>query len=207
MILKRNTFIGRFARAIRPFPGRPCTSLLLLAVVSLFGLARTSHAQAIPTAEKAGGLDAFAAVTITNPDYAPSKNAGFTVGGSYLLRKFFWGTPAFAARYSYTTGTTVNESFFGGGGELHYHYRMLRPYATVLYGVGGLAVPSIFNYSDSGNTLLIGGGADVPVSRKFAARGEFNYSFVDITGFHNTPVGEITLSPWSINIGVVYHIK
>jgi hypothetical protein len=207
MMLKRNTLIGRFARAIRPFPGCSSTSLLLLAVVSLFGLVRTSHAQAIPTAEKGGGIDAFAAVTITTPDYAPSKDAGFTVGGSYILKRFIWGTPALAARYSYTTGTTVNESFFGGGGELRYHYRLVRPYATILYGVGGFAIPSILNYSDSGNTLLIGGGADIPVSRKFAARGEFTYSFVDITGFHNTPVGEITLTPWSINIGVVYHIK
>jgi hypothetical protein len=207
MMLKRNTFIGRFARAIRPSPRRPCTSLLLLAALSLFGLARTSHAQAIPTAEKNGGIDAFGTLTITDPDYAGSKDAGFTVGGSYLLRKFIWGTPALAARYSYTSGSTVNESFFGGGGELHYHYRMLRPYATVLYGVGGLAIPSIHNYSDSGNTLLIGGGIDVPVSRKFSARVEYTHNFVTITGYHNTPLGEITLTPWSINVGVVYHIK
>jgi hypothetical protein len=207
MTLKRNTFIGRFAHAIRPSQGCLRTSLLLLAVVSLFGLVRTSHAQAIPTAEKGGGIDAFGTFTFTNPDYAPNKNAGFTVGGSYLLRPFLWGQPALAARYSYTHGSTVNESFFGGGGELHYRYRMLRPYAMVLGGVGGLAVPAIHNYSDSGNTLLIGGGVDVPVSQKFSARGEFTYSFVDITGYHNTPVGEITLTPWSINIGVVYHIK
>jgi hypothetical protein len=207
MMLKRNTFIGRFARAIRPSPGCPCTYLMLLAALSLFGLVRTSHAQAIPTAEKAGGIDVFGAVTITDPDYAPSKDAGFTVGGSYLLRTFIWGTPALAARYSRTWGSTVNESFVGGGGELHYHYRMLRPYATVLYGVGGLGVPMIRNYYDSGNTLFIGGGVDVPVARKFAARVEYNHSFVHITGYHDTTVGEITQSPWSINIGVVYHIK
>jgi hypothetical protein len=207
MMLKRNTFIGRFARVIRPSPGRLRTSLLLLSVVSLFGLSGTAHGQATPTAEKSGGIDVFGALTITDPDYAGSKDAGFTVGGSYLLRKFIWGTPALAVRYNYTAGSTVNESFFGGGGELHYHYRMVRPYATLLYGVGGLAIPSIHNYSDSGNTLLVGGGVDVPVSRKFSARGEYTHNFVHITGYQNTTYGEITLSPWSISIGAVYHIK
>jgi hypothetical protein len=207
MMLKRNTFMGHFARASSPSSGRLRTSVLpLLLLASLFGLTHSSHAQARATAEKPGGIDVFGALNITSTDHLASTDAGVAVGGAFLLNKFFWGQPAFAGRYTYMHGSTVHESFVGGGGELHYHYRMLRPYITLLGGVGGLSVPSL-HYSDSGNTILIGAGTDFPVTHRLAARGEFTYSFTNITGYHNTPVGEINLSPWSINLGVVYRIK
>jgi hypothetical protein len=204
-MLKRNTLIGRFAHAI---PGRSHTSLLLLlAVASLFGAARSAQSQALPTAEKNGGINAFGAFTFTSPDYAPAKDAGVSVGGDYMLRSFRWGQPAFAGRYSYVDGSTVSEKFLGGGGELHYRYRSLRPYATLLYGVGSLVVPSNNQYHDSGDELLVGGGVDVPVSFRFAVRAEFTYGVIHITGYHNTSIGQIDLTPASLNIGVVYHIK
>jgi hypothetical protein len=207
MMLKRNTFMGCFARVSSPSRDRPRTStLLLIILVSLFGFARRSHAQATATAEKSGGIDAFGALNITSTDRNSNTDVGFAVGGAFLLRKFLLGQPAFAGRYTYMHGSTVHESFIGGGGELHYRFGKLMPYITLLGGVGGLSYPSV-NYSDSGNTILIGGGVDYPVTRRIAARGEFTYSFDNITGYHNTPVGEINLSPWSINLGVVYHIK
>jgi hypothetical protein len=207
MMLKRNPLFGCFASAISHFRARPRTSALLLIPALIFGLSRISLAQAIPTAEKGGGVDVFGALNISDSDLFSDKDAGFTVGGEYFLKKFFFGQPGLSARYTHFYGSTVKESFVGGGGELHYHYRMLRPYITLLGGVQGLYVPSALNYSDSGNTLLIGGGVDYPVTRKVAARAEFTYGFVNITGYHNTPIGEINLNPWSINLGVVYHIK
>jgi hypothetical protein len=211
-MLKRNTFIGCFARAISRPPGRRRASLLLFLFVVLLGFVGTSHGQATPTAEKNGGIDAVGTFTLTSPDYGVTRNtgvakdAGVTVGGDYLLRKFFWGQPAFAVRYSFVTGSNVNETFAGGGFELHYVYRMFRPYATVLGGVGSLTYRAS-GYNDSGNALLVGVGTDYPISPKFSARGEFTYGFVDITGFQNTQIGAIHLTPWNINLGVVYHIK
>ena len=207
-MLKRNTFMGCFARESSPSQDRSRTSILLLIIlVSLFGLARRSHAQATATAEKPGGIDAFGALNITSTDHLDTTDVGVAVGGAFLFNKFFWGQPGLAGRYTYMHGSTVHEYFVGGGGELHYRVGIVRPYLTLLGGVGGLSVPSFLNYSDSGNTILIGGGADVPVAHRLAARAEFTYSFDNITGYHNTPVGEINLSPWSINLGVVYRIK
>jgi hypothetical protein len=206
MILKRNTFIGCFANAISNVRTRPRASVLLLMLVSLSGLVRSSHAQARATAEKAGGLDAFGALNITGTDHTDDTDVGVAVGGAVRMRKFFFGQPAFAGRYSYMHGSTANEYFVGGGGELHYRFSMLRPYITILGGVQGLSIPSV-HYSDSGNTLLVGGGTDIPINLRFAARAEFNYAFDNITGYHNTSVGQINLNPWSINLGVVYRIK
>jgi hypothetical protein len=208
-MLKRNTFVGCFARAIRSSPGHRLTSVLLLSLASifgLFGLVATSHAQAISTADKGGQVEAFGAFTFGSSDYGPNKNEGGSVGGAFLLRKLIFGQPAIAARYVHLSGPTASETFFGGGLESHYRFGPVRPYVTALYGVGGLIRSSI-NYSDSGNTLLIGGGADIPVTPKFDVRGEVTYSSIKITGYHDTSVGAVDLNPVSVNLGIVYHIR
>ena len=205
-MLRRVTFVGCFARVVTL--GR-LTSVLLLSfavIFGLFGLTVTSHAQAVSTADKGGQIDAFGTFTFTSTDYDQAKDVGGTIGGTFLLRKLIFGQPAFSARYMRVTSSTTNASFVGGGLESHYRVGSVRPYGMVLYGVGGLAQPP-HHYSDSGNTLLIGGGVDVPINPRFAARGEFTYSFVNITGYQNTSVGEINLRPVSVNIGIVYHIK
>ena len=218
MMLKRNTFVGCFARLVRRPPGRSRASLLLLLfLLALFGFVHKSNAQALPTAEKNGVLDVFGAVSITNTDYklgvfgtsksaSAPEDAGFTAGAALGLKKFFWGQPAIEARYNYVTGAVANETFVGGGGELRYRYHLFRPYGLVLGGVGSLSVPQTC-YKDTGNTLLVGAGTDYPLSPRFAVKAEFTYSFVDITGFNNTSAGAQHLNPWSINLGVVYHIK
>ena len=215
-MLKRNTFIGCFAGAPSHSPSLPLISLLFLSLLTLFGFVGTSHAQAIPTADKTGALDAFGALNITGTDYtqgitgyahdSASIDAGVTAGASFALRKFFWGQPVIAGRYSFVHGATANETFMGGGGELRYHYQRFRPYITVLGGIGSLSVPTT-GYKDTGNALLVGGGTNYPLAPRFSARAEFNYSFVDITGFDNTQAGAKSLTPWSFNLGIVYHIK
>jgi hypothetical protein len=214
MMLKRNTFIGCFARAISRPQDRSRVSLLLLSLVALFVFVEKSHAQAIPTADKNGGIDAVGTFTFTSPDYPccnvhdypASNDAGVTVGADYLLKRFVWGQPAIAVRYSFVTGSTVNETFAGGGMELHYRYHLFMPYFTALGGVGSLSLPAT-GYKDSGNTYVVGAGTDYPLAPRFSARGEFTYSFVDITGFQGTLAGAKDMHPWSINLGVVYHIK
>jgi hypothetical protein len=206
-MLKRNTFMGCFARASSPSRGCLRTSVpLMIMLVSLVGQARMSHAQATATAEKSGGVDAFGALNITASDHAGDTDIGGTVGGALLLRRFIFGQPALAVRYSYMQGSSSHETFVGGGVELHYHLRLVRPYVTLLGGVGGLSIPSV-NYSDSGDTFVFGGGVDVPINRRFAVRGEVTYTYIDFTGYHNTSAGAFTLNPVAGNIGVVYHIK
>jgi hypothetical protein len=205
-MLKRNTSIRLFSRKTGLSMDRPQASALLLVLFSLVGAARISHAQAIPASQKSGQINVFGTYTFTSPDYGSQNNNGFTVGGNYMLRRFIFGQPGIAARYSRTTGSTVNERFGGAGLEDHFRFAFLRPYATILYGIGSLDVPAN-HYSDSGNELLIGGGADVPLSRRFAARGEFTYGFLHIAGLNGTPLGEINLTPKSVNVGIVYHIR
>lgn len=205
-MLKRNTLIGLPPRFLDLPMKRPqvLTSLLLLA--SIFGLARTSQAQALPAAEKTGRIDLFGSYTFTQPDYGRENDNGFSVGGDYALRRFIFGTPAVAGRYSRVTGPTATETFVGGGLESHYKISVVRPYVMALFGLGGVDV-SRAHYSDSGNELLLGGGADVPLTRRFSARGEFAYGFLHISGRNGTAAGAIDLNPSSVNVGVVYHLR
>jgi hypothetical protein len=205
-MLKRSTSLGSIACPFIPFRRRLQASGLLLLLVLAFGGVRTSHAQALPAADKTGQINVFGTYNLTAPDYSNQKDNGFTVGGEYLFRKLFIGQPAVAVRYSKVWGPIVNESFVGGGLESHYKIAFIRPYATVLYGVGGLDSART-SYSDSGNTLQVGGGADVPVSRRFSARAEFIYGFMHISGQNGTSQGELNLTPSTLNLGLVYHIK
>jgi hypothetical protein len=211
MMLKQNTFVGCLARAISRCLRSPLTLALLLSLASSFGLVATSYAQATATADK-GSIDVVGAFTFTSTNinaFFPHKSTqdiGGTIGGDLRLRKFSFGQLAFAARYTNVTSSSADQTFIGGGLESHYRVGPVRPYATVLYGVGGLSLPHT-PYSDSGNTVVVGGGVDVPINPKFAARGEFTYSFVNITGFNNTSVGAINISPATLNIGIVYHVR
>jgi hypothetical protein len=205
-MLKRSTSLGSIACLFIPSRLRLRASGLLLLLVSVFGGIRTSHAQAIAAADKTGQINVFGTYNLTSPDYSYQKDNGFTVGGEFLFRRLIIGQPGVAVRYSKVWGPVVNESFVGAGLESHYKIAFVRPYATVLYGVGGLNSSRI-GYSDSGNTLLVGGGADVPVSHRFSARAEFIYGFMHISGTNGTPVGELNLTPATVNLGLVYHIK
>jgi hypothetical protein len=207
-MLKRSSSPGSSAR-LQSRLRRPLqTTGLLLLLCSTFGWVRSSHAQAIATADKTGHVNVFGAYTLTFPDFSNQKDNGFTVGGDYMLRRFIFGQPAIAARYTRTTGPIMNESFAGGGLESYYKVGRVRPYATVLYGVGGLN--SNFrgsHYSDSGNELLIGGGAELPFRRRFSARAEYTYGFLHVSGRNGADFGELNLTPSNITLGVVYHIR
>jgi hypothetical protein len=207
-MLKRITPLECFACSPGPSRRRLQVSGLLLLLVSGFGLVKSSQAQAIAAAEKTGHLNAFGSYTFTSPDYDTKKDNGFSVGGDFLLRRFIFGQPAIAARYSRVTGPTVNETFVGGGLESYYRVGFVRPYVTALYGLGGLSTHINGGHtSDSGNNFLFGGGADIPISRRFSARAEYLYGFLKISGKNGGSQGQLDLNPSSLNLGIVYHIR
>ncbi len=205
-MLKRNPTTGLLACV----PGRALrclqTSVPLLSLVLALSFVRTAPAQAIPAAQRSGQIDVFGAFALTKPDYGETWDKGGMGGADLLFRQFRFGQPGIEFRYSKVTGATSNETFVGGGVESHYRIGKLAPYAALLYGVGGITVPQ-FNYSDSGNTLQIGGGADYPLTHRFSARGEFMYGFMHISGSSSNPDSGLHLTPATINIGLVYNIK
>ncbi len=201
-MLKRNTSSGLLPRLTG---SRRWTAFLLFA--STCGFAKTSQAQAIPVAERTGRIDIYGGYSLTKPDFTETNANGFFIGGTYLLKKHTFGKPGISVRYNRTTNNSVTESFVGAGLDLRYRVKRVEPFVTGLFGVGNLALKITPPYSDSGFEALIGGGADVPITRRFAVRGELNYGFLKITGKNNTPIGEVTLTPFTVNVGAVYHFR
>jgi hypothetical protein len=204
-MLQRNISIGPSQNASGLFMERPQVSVVLLLLLTFFGMAKMSRAQAIPVAEKNGGINIFGGYTFTTPDYGRQDDNGFFVSGNFVLRRFIFGQPALAARYSRVTGSTTNETFAGAGLESLYRIGPVRPYITALYGVGGVNVSSA-HYSDSGNEFLLGGGAEVPLAHRFGVRAEYTYGWLNLSGTNGTAHGAIDLNPASVNIGAVYHL-
>ncbi|WP_263409846.1 porin family protein [Terriglobus tenax] len=177
---------------------------VLAVALTLAGSSFQAKAQAIPTAQKRGDVDAFFLYGRANTDYGPVKNNVYTFGVDYMFRPIRFGQPGVNVRYSRSSGSVVDEPFFGGGLDWrfreHYH---VRPYAVADIGVGSLKVKAN-GFDDSGTSYILGGGADIPITSRFAGRVEFDYQHIKISGGAGP---DLTFTPYSINFGVVYRIK
>jgi hypothetical protein len=182
-------------------------AVAVLAVISIFAVSSfPANAQAIPAGRKRGGdLDAFFTYGRARTDFGPVRNNVYTVGGDYMFRYFGLFQPGVNIRYRASTGAAVSEPFFGAGLDVRlpvvFH---LRPYAVADMGIGSVKQkPSGVN--DSGSSYILGGGFDVPVVNRFAARAEFDYQHIRISGGGRSP--DLTFTPYSISVGVVYRIR
>lgn len=162
-------------------------------------------AQAIPTASKRGDLDAFFTYGKGKTDYGPEKNNIFAFGADYMFKPLRFGQPGVNVRYSHSSGPVVDEPFYGGGLDLRFRERYhLRPYAVADVGIGGVTFKPARALDDTGFAYLFGGGTDIPITPKIAARVEFDYQHITISGGSGP---NLTFTPYSLNVGVVYRIR
>ena len=182
-------------------------AVAVFTAISIFSISSPhSNAQAIPAGRKRGGdLDAFFTYGRARTDFGPTRNNVYTLGGDYMFRYFGLFQPGLNVRYRYSTAAVVDQPFFGAGVDVRLPVVLhLRPYAVADMGIGKVKQkPTGIN--DSGISYILGGGFDVPVVNRFAARAEFNYQHILISGGGRSP--DLTFTPYSINVGVVYRIR
>jgi len=183
-------------------------AVAVLAVISIFAVSLPySNAQAIPAGRKRGGdLDAFFTYGRARTDFGPARNNVYTLGGDYMFRYFGMFQPGVNLRYRASTGAAVSEPFFGAGLDVRLPMVLhhLRPYAVADVGIGSVKQKPV-GVDDSGMSYILGGGFDVPLVNRFAARAEFNYQHIKISGGGRSP--DLTYTPYSIGVGVVYRIR
>jgi len=170
------------------------------ALAAAFLAAPRARAQAIPTAEKANDISAFAGGSYSNPEYGTYYNTGFTFGANLVqhhLNRHL--DPSIEARFNLTSGTDVNEKTYLVGLRAQTAYHILHPYGDFLIGGGNIR----FNLSNgqtyttnNATVLSYGGGLDLDVYRQYQLK-------LDIQQQHWL-LGDQPFQPWIALVGVTY---
>ncbi len=176
------------------------------------GLASRMHAQDVPTARARMQLYGFAGVSGNFTGVGLAKNLDITAGADLEFRPFFTLYPAVEVRGSYPVdkGQVLGEKNLLGGLRLGRHVHPFSPYGDVLFGRGkmnfangGYPTPdgSFFVISDTSNVLSFGGGTDISLNGRWAAKADFQFqryeSPVTTTGYVYSKV---------FTVGLVYRI-
>jgi len=173
----------------------------LLAVALLAGLSVAARAQAIPTMQRGAEFAPFVQTTIVNPDWAQTKNIGFTAGFDYTRFIPSIVQPSLEFRATRANGHTVNESTYLGGIKLQTTIHNIHPYAVVLAGKGIITFNYFYNGGLKGDDSAVyayGGGAEFNVRRSWKVRAEYTQQHWNLD--------PNTLTPSALGFGVAYSV-
>ena len=169
----------------------------LITLLCVLGGTTTSlHAQASPTASRAGDLQVGAGFVTADSDYAVSRYKGFFGYADFDFRKHLGAEFEIHQIYS-PYGDDVHERSYELGGRYFRTYGRFSPYGKILYGRG------VFNFQENlanlAYNMLAGGvGVDYRVMRHVNARAEFEYQ-------HWLSFQGSSLAPSLISVGAAYH--
>ena len=167
-----------------------------LALALLLGGASSLHAQATPTASRAGDLQVGLGYSLAKPDYGQQSYQGFAAYADFDLRSHF----GLEAEFHQVSGPSGQQSFqrtYELGGRYLRSYGALVPYLKAMAGRGDFNYP--FGDTDLAYTLFAGGvGVDYKLSPSLRLRGE--YELQRWSGF--APSG---LNPQILTFAVAYH--
>jgi hypothetical protein len=158
-----------------------------------------SHAQAVPTASRAGSIQVGVAGTITKPDFGQTNIEQITFYGDYDI-PYNLGIEG-VIHYSVNTPSDVSENSYMAGPRYILRYKRFEGYGKALFGVGhfglqkgSFANPNTATYFE----YALGGGVDIHVKRHFNIRA-FDFEAQKWPGFATNG-----LSPLSFTFGASY---
>lgn len=161
------------------------------------------HAQAAPTAVRAGDLQIGVGYSFASPDYTEDTFRGPSIYASFDFREH-WGIEADFHQVTQPSknggGQNIYERTYEIGGRYVRHYRgFINPYAKVMVGRG------VFNFPNNTanlayNMYSLGGGIDFNVQKHINVRGDYEFQ-----KWPSFPING--LSPQVLTIGVAYHFR
>jgi hypothetical protein len=161
------------------------------------------HAQAKPTATRAGILQGGLGFTSANGDYTQKRISGFTAYGTFDFYKNF-GLEADIHDVSVITPQDIGETSYEAGLRYVYRHNRFEPYAKVLFGIasfkrqaGSYANPSSTNYAE----YSYGAGLDLRLEH------HINVRVIDfeLQTWPTFPPNNLT--PSLITVGVAYRLR
>ncbi len=154
------------------------------------------HAQALPTASRAGDAQVGAGFIIAKPDYVQDTFHGIAAYADFDFRPHLGIEAEFHHLFTPNSDQIYEETYEIGG-------RYFRTYGPLVPYVKGLVGRGRFNYQNDEanlayNMFAIGGGADLKLGDHLRVRGD--YEFQKWSSFPNGG-----LDPRLVTIGVAYH--
>jgi opacity protein-like surface antigen len=171
-----NTVAGILKRPGHYRSKRRKSRIVLSLVLFLTAIAgqRYASAQAAESADAGRALlSVGAAASSFTLQYGDRKILGFTAWvDADTIRRF--GFEGEVRRLEYHQAANVHAETYLAGVRYHFNYNRMQPYVKALGGDGHFNFP--YNFA-SGNYFVIagGGGVDYRLTRRWAARGEFEY--------------------------------
>jgi opacity protein-like surface antigen len=142
-----------------------------LAIALLLGGSSILHAQAVPTASRAGDLQVGAGFTIAKSGYEQQNFQGFTAYADFDLRSHL----GLEAEFHQVSSTTSDQSYqrtYELGGRYFRAYGPLVPYLKIMFGRGDFNYP--FGATDLAYNLFAAGiGADYKLRPSLSLRAEY----------------------------------
>jgi hypothetical protein len=171
--------------------------IIISCFACLFGFSNFAHAQASPTASRAGDLQVGAGFTWVAPDYAGGHDKGPSFYATYDFMRHV-GVEGVIHYASIIDPNDVGEDTYLIGPRFVVNKKRFAPYAKVLFGVGQLNLQfDTQPHSKSTHfAYAVGGGLDYKLTRKVNIRAiDFEYQHWSyLTG----------LTPIVLTVGAAY---
>jgi hypothetical protein len=160
--------------------------MLLGALFAAPDMGKIAEAQAVPTASQSFRLSAFAGMTGVYTDILGGHNLSFTAGADVTFRRFWGVNPSaeFRGTIPFDSGSIAGESSLLGGIKFERRHAAFHPYGDVLIGRGainwqngGYHPGDILYIRSTSMVYSMGGGVDMDVTRRWAAKFDLQYQF------------------------------
>jgi hypothetical protein len=174
--------------------------ILLSCFACTFGFSFFAHAQATPTASRAGTLQLGVGATLVVPDYVGAHDKGPTFYGTFDFTQHL-GVEADVHYASIITPDDVGEDTYLLGPRYVYNHNRFAPYAKVLFGIGQLDLEfdTVPHSKTSYFAYALGAGLDFKATRSINVRA-FDFEYQDWSYMHG-------LNPLVMTIGVAYAFR
>jgi opacity protein-like surface antigen len=167
--------------------------------IALLGICGFANAQAVATATRSVGFDAFGGVSYMKLDLGSTYKQfrpGFVVGGdlTHLIHGF---GVSIEPRFGRTTSSYDDQTYFLGDLKIDKAFGRFHPYGFAGIGYGKVAYVIGAGHDDS-IVYTVGPGLDYDVTRSWAVKADWQYQFWNVG--HETH----GFNPTGITVAAVY---
>ena len=176
--------------------------IILSCLAGFLGIATSAFGQAVPTATRAGSIQAGIGVVVTSPDYGQRDIQGLNFWGDFDFL-YHYGVEG-EIHYYVNTPTDISENTYLAGPRYILHYKKFDGYAKLVFGLGRFGTQNgSFANPQTGSYFVYapGFGADYHATRHINVR----LTDFEIQKWPDFGANGLTPMAWSAGVSYVFH--